>query len=632
MIKIFRDDTGEEIFFDGTINLTLFNPLFNDIITHSLNVKIRNTRHNRHVFDYIFMPEVRATQIEFAATINIDNTLILKGSIKLTNTTKEYLDFYFVGQNNFWGWADRTNMRDLTVPWMGLYRFIHNYKAFDNFPVEHNYANILNANTSGLTTTEVPSFNMGVLINAIFNNYGLSVVKNDVVSDSSLSHIELASLNSNSGFSCVTTGAAKPGRVTDGENDVYNFYSSGAHGLSTGDIIYISSLRHSEKPPLSHPPAINIIELPNHALTGIKSYITVIDANNFTLDDAHPSAFGSADNDEYWLMATYYETIIERNDKITENNRDHFPDMSVKNFLIECEKLTGTKIFVNESNSLVKVIKIKTIIENNDFIDISSFCGLIETYEKLPKNGYLLSFDGTTDEYLDEQVNKDLDLTKIKTAVTTVAQLPMTGNSQGDIRLVTTLDHYYIWKQVVFTGLSKWEFYSQNYLDKKDGNGEFTINCSLVPLTESKLGGTTIKTNARVDKEVSFLCFGQTPQSDFRPYLYYLYQQVQYCIRKRRLAIAADGTNEINMGAIDLDWNSEYGLYNQLYKEWVDFMVNNYGEEEREINWPLYMLNDIDWTKKYRNSNMLYYVKSIEIDASAKKTTIGNTVLVPAIH
>ena len=80
------------------------------------------------------------------------------------------------------------------------------------------------------------------------------------------------------------------------------------------------------------------------------------------------------------------------------------------------------------------------------------------------------------------------------------------------------------------------------------------------------------------------------------------------------LKLSPDGTN---------------GIYEKLYKHWIEWQLNRAREATVIINWPVRMLNSFKWESKYRIQNTNYLVKEINFKTGKNgRFFFGETILV----
>jgi hypothetical protein len=367
--------------------------------------------------------------------------------------------------------------------------------------------------------------------------------------------------------------------------------------------------------------------------------VTVEDDNTLSLDIT-PVVSSLTDVARFSDLYYIYLTRPIRDGILEEKSKNHLPEINCGEFLHEVEKLTASKVFVDESSETCNIISLKNILKGNEIIDVTEFAGEVTDQVMGKQEGYKLSFDNPgEDEYWSSRIKEPTDIHTIKDPVAEWINLPLTGNSNNDLRLVLYNNCYYRYYTISFLRSSGWEFYSENILKLQEGKGKLSIQTKFSPvLIENYVSFNPIMMFPRVDKEGEFLVMGKGAYDDFRLFFYRGNYSVEvWKTDHYETYIFPLTTNDVYnpLGAkiqqanLALRWDSEYGLYNQLYKEWIDLLVNHYREETRFINWPGWMLNSFAWWKKYRVNHMNYLVKSIDIELTPSGTRIKDTVLVP---
>ena len=256
------------------------------------------------------------------------------------------------------------------------------------------------------------------------------------------------------------------------------------------------------------------------------------------------------------------------------------------------------------------------------------------------QEGFKLSFENPSDDpYWTSRVKEATDQHTIKDPVQDWSNLPLTGTANNDLRLNIFTNSYYRYFTIGFLKSSGWEFYSENIWKMQEGEGKVSIQTKFSPLLiEQWAHYNPYMIYPRVDKEGQFLIMGEGNYDDFRLFFYRGLSAVQvwdtdhYVTRNYPLStidVFGLDMQKITAANLALRWDSDYGLYNQFYKEWIDLLVNHYREETRFINWPGWMINSFPWWKKYRVNHQNYLVKSIDIEISSSGTRIKDSVLVP---
>lgn len=653
MLKILIN--AMEIDFDGTITLRLLNPMFSDEMSHSFNCKTVNTARNKDVIEQLHLPETGYNKIQFPGMIVTDG-FTLMGAIYIISPTDKYLDFQFNSQNDFWNTAD-VSLRSLDLPFDARYLPIKNSKFMDAFPISGayngfviknegeltidithlgKYTGFVNAiDTHGdpvtdITTPPVPFMRLNGVIEGILNNFKINIAQNDLSSNADLEQLYLYNSNSNGNYRyrkaserIINSTEFTRCQVTI-ENGVYKLNAKNGHSFADGSYIMVTEAY------------IRPLESQNQFLN--KVFKVTVEDEHFISFDITPVV--SALTDVPRTMEDYYiyATKPMRDGLIEEKSKNHLPEINCGEFLHEVEKLTGSKVFVDESSRSCRILSLKNILKTNEIEDVSEYAGEVTNQAMTKQEGYKLSFtDPGEDEYYSARVKEITDVMTRKDDFPTDYSVPLLGNKVNDIRLNQFDQSFYRYYEINFIQSAGWEFFSENFLKLQEGEGKFPINTKFSPLLVERALFKTDMAWPRCDKEGKFLIMGQGDHEDFRLFFYRgTYAMQVYYTNHFETELWPMCTNDVYDKAhvkipeanLALRWDGEYGLYNTFYKEWIDLMVNHYREETRFIDWPKWMLNSFAWWKKYRINHMNYLVKSIDLELTASGTTIKDTILV----
>jgi hypothetical protein len=343
----------------------------------------------------------------------------------------------------------------------------------------------------------------------------------------------------------------------------------------------------------------------------------VQDESNITLDNVEPVVESLEEGSFGYFMRPVYLG------KINELASDYLPDISATGFLKEIEKITASRFFVDESSNSVRIFHLKNILNSNDSVDITGYSEEVKEQVIKKYDGYKLSFKAPADDYYSTRIKEPTGLLTVKPPVQSFENLPVTGNTPNDLRLVLDENVYYRFYEINFLRSSGWEFYSENNLNLQTSGGEFKIETAFSPVLVEKING---KIFSRVDKEGTFLCMNESSHDDFRLFFHRGdFNGIPLCTGD----VYDNNGDKIPSANLSIRWDGEYGLYNQLYKEYIDLMVNKYREEKRFINWPAWFLNSFPWWKKFRVHHTNYLVSSIDLDIDANNITFNDTVMIP---
>ena len=616
MLKVYINDL--EIDFDGTIPIRLLNPLFNDQVTHSFNLKTVLTSRNKDVINQLHLPETGINLIRMPAMIVTDSFALI-GAVYFTSVHGRFMDFQFNSMNDFWKLAD-ISIRSFDMDF-GIMKYlpVRNTKMMETFPLTGRYAGVMNAVdiygdlVLDETTAPVPFPKLNGVIAGILEHFKISIRDNDLARDPDLEQLYMFGVNSNGYYrfpQFTTTGFQT--FMTTIEDGKYVFTSGSPHGIK--DQSYVLIKAHLR--PLAA----------EQQLTDLVLQVTVEDEYSISFDitpvvESLSSGYTNFIN----VHLPYYAGII------IEQTRFHLPEIKCAEFLHEVERLLGCKVFVDESSKSCRILDLNSVLKSTDVIDISPFAGEISDQALGKQEGFSLSFeDPADDERWSARVKEITEMLVVKDPVATYASLPMTGNSNNDLRLVQDENCLYRYYYINFLKKEGWEFYSENFLKYVEGEGKYEISTKFSPVLFEKENSFLF---ARVEKAGKVLQINESANDDFRLFFDrgmsgYRVDGVLHVYPLLNNDISDGLGNKV--GDLALRWDGEYGLYNKRYRKWIDLMVNRYREETRFINWPSWMMNSFPWWKKHRVNHTHYLIKSIDVEIlQSGDIKCKDTVLVP---
>jgi len=612
---------GLEIDFDGPLPFRLLNPMFNDRVSHTYNLKTINTARNKDVINQLHLPEVGYNQVKYASMI-VTDALVLMGATYFNSVTDNYLDFQFNSQSDFWNLAN-VSLRSINIPFDARYLPISNSKLMDNFPLTGGYSGYMNAldvdgnPVPGEQTAPVPFLKLNSVIEGIFSNFGFGIISNELKQHADINQLYMFNSNSNGkyefpivGFDNIIFSAS----ISDGK---YVFHRDLPHDIVDGSYLLVYAFIR----PLSAQ-----MQLSNKVLK-----VTVEDEFNISFDIT-PIVSSLSSGTNYITIFKPHVTGL-----ISEEAKNHLPEITCGNFLKEVEKLTSSRVFINESSRECRIIFLKNIINSNDVDDITTFAGSVSDQSITKESGFKLAYENPSDdEYWSSRIAEITDLMTLRDPVATAADLPLLGSNNNDVRLVLGENAYYRYSTVGFLRSSGWDFYSENFLQLQSGEGKFSIQTKFSPLLVKSF---TYMMFPFINKEGQFMIINQSTHDDFRLFFYRGEYSFQAWRTDHFETISFPMcTNDVYNPAgvkipaanLSLRWDGEYGLYNQLHLDHVNLMVNRYREETRYVAWPAHMLNSFAWWKKYRVNHLNYLVKSIDAEILQSGEVVNkNTVLVP---
>lgn len=645
MLKILINSL--EIDFDGVIPYRMINPIFSNEVSHSFNIKTVNTKTNKDIIGQLHLPEINLNKKSYDAAIITDAFTFL-GKVYFNSVTDKYIDFQFNSQNDFWNNA-KEDIRKIGVPFVVSYLPVMNSKFMDEFHLTGQYCGYINGidfNDGQLledeTTAPVPFLQLNHIIEQIFDYLDIDIKKNALALNDDVDQLYLYNNNSNGRYKYypfsfpLNPDFLNLFMVSISEG-AYVLYCSGGHTIV--DQSYVQVIMVSIDPVAA---AAQFSFRVFQATVEDEYHIT------FELTPVVESLNGS----NYIIVSKpYYDGLLE------DQSKNHLPEISCGEFLKEVENLLAAVVFIDESSRSARIEFLKDILKSGEAVDISDYAEPVSDQIIDVKDGYKLEYEApASDEYYSQRIVELTDLLTEKQSVATANDLPLVGSSNNDLRYVTAENSYYRYYLINFLRSQGWEFYSENVLPLQEDGGEYNIRTKFSPVL-SKIVTLTFRDSRyslpsfiltgdylvlNVEKAGKFICLAEYDTDDFR--LFFYRGNINHTFHVKTMpaltktvslpvcthdVYGSDG-NKISTANLSLRWDGEYGIYNQLYKEFIDLMVNHYREETRFIDWPLWMLNSFPWWKKVRVNHMNYLVHSINLDISKNSIKIKDTILVPA--
>lgn len=650
---------GNEIDFDGTIPYRMLNPMFNDKVSHSYNIKISNTPRNKDVISQLHLPEIGYSKIRFDAIV-ITDAFSFRGAMYINSVTDRFIDFQFNAQNDFWNLAN-VDLNTLVSTFDAMYFPIKNSTFMNNFPLfGKGYSGWINTMEDSIyelpgfkknnkTTAPLPSLKLNTIISDIFNSLNFKVVQNCLVNHYDTNQLYLYNSNCNASYRFTDiiwqrTALFRKIKITEGRYNIYD--DDFNHDLPDGCYLLFKTIEYHHPNGGGVVPGYNAIK---EQLDGKVFPATVTGDRSITIDIEAPIEsfeiieYDNEDPRKVYVNFVVYTPIYDGHSNESPSN--HVPEIKSGEFLKEIEKLLGCRMFIDESSRECQILFLKDIIKENIVTDISGYTGTILNQPLNCMDGYEFEFESPSgDERWGARIKELTPEMIIKDPVATKDNLPMDGQ-HNDIRLVIDENAWYLYHNVYFMRNQGWDFFCENILNIKIGKGEFSISSKFSPMLTEKVSVAGKEneimydfTFLSVEKPGSLLILNQSNKDDFRLFFYrgLKNHQIWAYHQFRVVQIPLCNNNvydqngvKITEANLSLRWDSEYGIYNQFYKEYFDLLLNKYREATFYINWPEHMLNSFAWWKKYRINHQNYLVKSIEMEISNLGTRMKNSVLIP---
>lgn len=287
------------------------------------------------------------------------------------------------------------------------------------------------------------------------------------------------------------------------------------------------------------------------------------------------------------------------------------PSITPAEFITAIENLLGIVMIPSDSKNEINIYSLKDILLDDKYEDVSGHAGKIKEAELNTYDGFEIVFTGTKDDYYEERVkniNKDQNICN---TVATKGDLPTTGNNNLDVRYVIDEGNYYIWNTANYGSrqlnsstqiyLGSWMFFSEGFWMSDKGDSNLEIKIEAVPIVSGK--GLYYSSSFKIPRLDIPL---NSPVT------------TEYSETGIRVAFLNEITDTYPLAKTENDYislkvNGEKGLYEQCYKEYIEWKLNRYRESNCSIYWPYHLLSAFPWQRKFRIKNTNYFALEINL-------------------
>ena len=631
MLKFYINN--DELEFDGSIRYRMLNPVFNDKASHSFSVRTVNTPHNKDIIRQSHLSEKKNNEHIFDARL-VTDAFFFSGIISIESVTEHYIDFNFIAQSGFWTRAKETSVRNCDIPFNPVYAPVYSMNYFDDFPYVFPYGRIINAKSESggfyPYTTDIPFLSMKCIHDGILDHFDINKRYSCIDNHYDLNQLYLFNSNTNSKifFQEDPLWKNKIFAIYSDE-EKYKLMSDEPHNLAEGDYLKCFGIFMLDPS--------NMTKLLSNKFLEIE----IIDEYSFYLNDIEVLVMTYP----HWDRIMFSRMLIKRSALISEKSANHLPEINAAEFLTEFEKLLGFRVFIDESLKQSETRFLKDILNSTNIQDITNISGRTNERKILSKSGYHFAFGLSQCDRYKSRIQEINEFHTIKSPVSTFNNLPASGNSVNDLRLVTDEKSYYRYYEVGLLGMDKgWEFYSEDNLQLNSLSKELSIETKFYPLLNFhipafidpygakrylqsiyRLAWHNDRTYAIHEKKGSFLCMSEIINDDMG---LFFYRGLVDNYPLTTSDIYDHKGVKISSANLALKWDGQYGIVNNFYNEYLNLMAN-YCEETWFINWPQYMLGSFPWHQKFRIGHMNYLVNSIDLEIFPDHIEMLDSIMVP---
>ena len=330
------------------------------------------------------------------------------------------------------------------------------------------------------------------------------------------------------------------------------------------------------------------------------------------------------------LLATDPTMIVDVTQYDLTNS---IPDKTSLDLLNCVRQLFCAAFFFDNTRKKVELSAFKDIVKTAP-IDLSQYIDIAELehlFDNLTGLTFTMNVEG------DNSIHKfqaDFTRVNIQDSVATVDALPTSGNNENDVRLVTSLNQYFI---VNKSSHDSWVFYSENLGDIIVGDGSTNITIPASPMLNSVFvddGSNVLKPNdfykthapdtwKPVIKVPYIEMKGDAPfsriSSKTNPGFHFAFwrgnQPVRnpkaggYTVFDQSMYDNRDANNN-RIGNYSLALDGDDGIKNVFYKEWIDFNLNG-RSCSIYLSMPGAKLFSLKWQQMYYAHGFEFIIKKI---------------------
>lgn len=651
MAYFIRKNNGSKITFNGWITINMQNPLLNDFNTFSFSIDIPLTPDNIRSLEYPNNINTKNNKERLIEVDFISNTFQFRGILKINKTNKNSINGNFIGQGAFWKVFSGKKLSDLKLPDIQFPDMFN--ETFDNTQKSSYYYKIGDENAYCFPTFYNENFNKNSLQSftniGIINRYNITsgydktygekfspffffrYVFNEIIKASGLD-ITYSDLNNKEIFNELLLysnyNIVELKKLSDNKKGFYlveKFYDSASSIIietkqrptniipKQSGFVYLKTEIPSDDNSI-------ILDEDNFYVKRILRYIKISDYSFRIKKEDEGEINIEWDGRTYLANAFFLD--IDINTITTVNLKEFISDITIKEFIKILDYL-NIKIIPSESTNKIKIYNLDNVIVNSKYIDITNVSGISREKTLNSINGFKYEIEKpNNDEFYNSRVKSIPDIYNEKTAVNNITDLPGTGNIDKDIRYVKNENSYYVWRDALYyneidTVNGSWKFFSIGFKDIEVGTDEFIeISSKIVPLLNNIdiLDFGLEKSYPRIDIPGNDI--GTTDYSD---------PGFRFTLLADDVVIRCDYKNS----NYSLKFDDNKGLYEQFWKYTLYWRQNIYRESVHLIAWPIHLLVDFAWEKKYRIKETNYLVKEIKLSISHDdQIKFGETTLV----
>lgn len=569
-----------DVYHDISFSVKLTNPMFNDIGSHSVPFNVPASAHNLKVFGFPNRIE-RYTEIknhQYPMYIYAEGLNILTGVLVITSADPSSIECYFKsGNGDFWSVVKGKSLKDVDMGKSPL--FVNQWEPYEY--------------VSSSTYKKFPE--MPFAIFPVINN----------------KHAD------------ITTVKPDWDKI-----NVVNYWDV----LDPND------------PKVYHFSAISLFLYLPYIINKLFAQTGYNLLENFVEIDSELSTLVL-----YTPNSLYRGRVYDPPMQFDFNN--YLIDYPISSFIHNLEKLFCSSLFVNDRTKQCKFLLFKDILHSVSIISIKNVTSEIIVTPEATYSGFQLRFKPDDVAYPNDLL-KDISFGVMGAPVANKSQLPLYNVPHNSVRFVTYEDAYYVWAYNSQTGSSEWIKHTPNLFLQTNSPEDlenileieteiFTLPMYMGPdiffTDEPTLFTAVFWPYAEHPGLIPIKDISEEATDEMTPRLLFyrgIFKDgslpVKWCplgtfdvydIQKRQLPPNPDA--KIPGANIALQWDGEYGLIENFYKEYLQWKMAGPDKLEFEAWLNVTEIASIDFSKKYAINNTHMFLDSVEFGVTPSGVTIS---------
>lgn len=314
----------------------------------------------------------------------------------------------------------------------------------------------------------------------------------------------------------------------------------------------------------------------------------------------------------------------------TFNLVDCMPDVTIADFLIWLRNRLNLAFLIDHDNN-VRIIRRDQLIETTAFTDITAkAAGDPRVVSVDQKDGFILEWiHDENDANFAEEVFRNIEdyPGQFKGSVANSGELVALTPEINDIYYVETLDEYYQFMYVEDVGDGSpgymWQRWSINFQNYTSGEKEEEFSSEIS--TTRMINFQRVITGGTIRCPWVLQPSNGKERTEYQPFSVrlLLYQGRQPDSNSDMVPMGSSDNldlegNRISGANLSLHWNGTYGVYNQLWKNYLTWWMTR-----RQVNYKITDPSTLEFNRKYAIDGKHYLLKKRTVTFTLRSVAVG---------